>query len=134
MLKKLFFYWLPLVIWAVIIFFFSSKPTIKTSDFFWTDFILKKTAHFGEYLIFYLLLFRTVYYQKKVINRYDYIYPLIFVVIYAISDEFHQSFIPGRESRVKDVIIDSTGGFIAICFLKKLLPNLPKKLQILVKA
>ncbi|MDP3888847.1 MAG: VanZ family protein, partial [bacterium] len=51
-------FWLPVFIWAAIIFSFSHTQTIKTSQFFWQDFFLKKTAHFTEYFVFFVLVYR----------------------------------------------------------------------------
>lgn len=41
-------------------------------------------------------------------------------ILYAISDEFHQLFVPGRGGQIRDVLIDSTGAIVgvAICFKK----------------
>lgn len=69
--------------------------------------IVRKTAHFLEYLILGLL----TYFSLSTLQSYKYkkITCMIFCVIYAISDEIHQYFVPGRACRIKDVIIDATG-------------------------
>jgi VanZ family protein len=36
------------------------------------------------------------------------------IVIYAVSDEFHQSFTPGREPKLRDVLIDTAGSFLGM--------------------
>ena len=38
----------------------------------------------------------------------------LFSVIYALSDEFHQSFVPGRDGNIVDVLIDSSGALVGI--------------------
>lgn len=37
-----------------------------------------------------------------------------FVLLYAVSDEFHQRFVPGRSSEVRDVMIDTTAGVVGV--------------------
>ncbi len=101
MLKKFIILWLPVIIWAGLIFYLSSVPDLKTSlETFW-DTILRKIAHMVEYGIFFLLLARAM---KKPL-----IWPVILSILYAISDEFHQSFVPGRNMALLDVYFDSVG-------------------------
>ena len=42
------------------------------------------------------------------------LYPLLFSMLYACSDELHQLFVPGRFCAFKDVMIDSSGAFVGI--------------------
>lgn len=67
---------------------------------------LRKVAHYLNYMTFSLILFFTFrrYGVKKAI-----IISLIIALITAMADEFYQSFIPGREGRIKDVLIDFVG-------------------------
>ena len=39
---------------------------------------------------------------------------LIFSIFYAASDEFHQTFVPGRDGNIVDVLIDSSGALVGI--------------------
>lgn len=79
------------------------------------DFIVRKCAHMSEYFAL------TVCESFLLINiRKDYsagtrIFAAILAVLYAMSDEIHQLFVPGRAGRVLDVIIDSVG--ITLAFL-----------------
>ncbi|MCP4425990.1 MAG: VanZ family protein, partial [Chloroflexi bacterium] len=43
-----------------------------------------------------------------------YLYAFIITVLYAVSDEFHQTFVPGRGGRLPDVLIDALGGLTAL--------------------
>ncbi|MDZ4210051.1 MAG: VanZ family protein, partial [Candidatus Curtissbacteria bacterium] len=79
--------WLPVFLWAAVIFFFSTLTNPKASDFFIWDFIAKKIAHISEYAILYMLLFRAT--GKNVVLSF------VITILYAISDEIHQGFIPG---------------------------------------
>jgi VanZ family protein len=42
---------------------------------------------------------------------------LLWVMLYAATDEFHQLFVPSREAAVTDVLIDTAGGALALCLL-----------------
>ena len=73
-------------------------------------FIVRKTAHFSEYMILYLLAYNVMRFYIN--NRRVRLYLIGFVFLYACSDEFHQHFIPGRVMAFKDVMIDTSGGII----------------------
>lgn len=78
--------------------------------------IIRKLAHFTIYLIGGILTYCTYNSYKKV-EKKDLKYIWLFCVVYAISDEFHQWFIPGRSSELRDVIIDSVGAGIGIIII-----------------
>lgn len=76
--------------------------------------IIRKTAHFSIYTILGIL---TINLMLTIKNKKMYeilIFALIFCVFYAITDEFHQSFIPGRSAEIRDVLIDSSGALVGI--------------------
>lgn len=99
-------YW-KVIAWCALIFTFSSFPTLPTAGFIWWDFILKKSAHMAEYAILYYL----AYDSAK--NKGNWLTPFLFCLAYALSDEYHQSFIIGRTSKLTDVGIDSIGMALA---------------------
>lgn len=72
------------------------------------DFILRKLAHVGEYAILAFLLVRALHLHGLSPKRVILIAACV-SVLYAISDEFHQTFVPGRNGVWSDVIIDSIG-------------------------
>lgn len=128
-MRKNYIFWLPTLIWAGIIFAFSNHSVIRTSEFFFADFILKKTAHFTEYLILFVLVYRS--FKNTIIpgkNKCLYL-SLILTVLYAISDEIHQTFVPGREGRPRDVFIDSLGIVTAFYLINNWLANSPRLIQ-----
>jgi VanZ family protein len=100
-----------------VIFWFSSQPVIQTTDFFLADFVMKKTAHFVEYAILSVLVYRALI-RSGIGSKKAIIISAVFSVIYAVSDEWHQSFVPGREPRLRDVVIDSFGAIFGL-FLTK---------------
>lgn len=75
--------------------------------------IIRKIAHFSIYSVIGILLMSLMYtYKLKSLNRF---YLSFFIgTIYSITDEFHQSFIPGRSAQVHDILIDSYGVIIGI--------------------
>lgn len=127
--KKLLLKWFLLIIWLIIIFLLSSDAgsSSNTSSvldklFFFVkskhtlnilNFTIRKLAHLTEYFILALLLiFLLKEYSLK--ERYLLLISSIFCFIYALFDEFHQSFITSRTSSFKDVLIDTTGGLLAL--------------------
>lgn len=112
-LKKLFKYWLPVVLWMGVIFTFSSFPTKKAGGVYWLDFIIKKTAHLIEYGFLTILNYRALK-AYGVNNKKAAIIAITFSLLYGATDEFHQSFTPGREPRIRDVFIDTIGAGLVI--------------------
>ena len=76
--------------------------------------IVRKLAHFTDYLILGILLGNCFINYHK--NMY---YSIIVFMIYAISDEVHQIFVPGRSFQVRDIIIDILGGLIGLIIINK---------------
>lgn len=95
-----------------------SLDSVK-SDFGITDgnSFVRKNAHAFEYLVLAILLAITLK-QFGITNKNAIIYILFGVLFYAVTDEYHQIYVPGRSSSVRDVIIDFIGGFFGtIIFL-----------------
>lgn len=126
-------FWLPVIIWASFIFLFSSRPTNPVSEIYWRDFIIKKSAHVLEYGLLTILLYRAL--KKGGIEKQEAgVYAIILAVLYGVSDEFHQSFTPGRDPTVRDVLFDTIGAVAAIYLIWKYLPKIPKKLKNLAES
>ena len=131
--KVFIIYWLPFIVWAVVIYSFSSNPTVKTSEIHWQDFVIKKSAHVVEYFIFSLLLYRAIKKsQLKMENKNIILLVIVVAFLYGLSDEFHQSFTPGREPHLRDALIDTGGSALFFVFLSKIAPRY-KKLAEVVK-
>ncbi len=122
---KFFLHWGPVIIWAGLIFLISSFPTLPHVGFIWWDFVLKKSAHIIEYIIFYFLLIRALNptSAKQIlptkINPETWTFALIIAILYACSDEIHQSFVPGRTCKVTDVGFDTFGMLISQQLIKR---------------
>jgi len=118
MLKKFLNYWLPVFFWCLIIFSFSSFSTPSTSAIYWQDFIVKKLAHIVEYGILALLLYRALR-AYEIDKTKAVILSILFAGLYGLTDEFHQSFTPGREPRIRDVAFDTIGASLAMLVIWK---------------
>lgn len=81
------------------------------------SFIIRKLAHFTEYLI---LGFLTINMLNKNDIAKKYIIAIIICIIYASSDEIHQIFIAGRCFAIRDILIDSMGAISGIYIYKLL--------------
>jgi VanZ family protein len=119
-------YWIPTLIWIGLIFSFSAHPSLQASQINWQDFFIKKTAHVVEYCILSILFDYSLRHTTHFSRSKRLIYTLAFIAVYAASDEFHQSFTPGREPRIRDVVIDILGGSIGI-YLHRFLASPIKK-------
>lgn len=127
-------YWLPVFLWAGVIFGFSSIQVAPALEIYWQDFLIKKTAHLTEYAIFFVLLYRAFVNTMNVSRVKAATISLIIVLLYAISDEYHQSFTPGRQASFRDVVIDTIGGALTWFGLWKYLPKMPKRLRSLAES
>ena len=110
--------WFPVAVWCAVIFHLSSIPGLAGPWEEW-DFFLRKTAHVTEYAILAFLVLRALQ-GHKVGGSQAMAWAFLFSLLYAASDEFHQSFVPERTGELKDVIIDSAGCALGIFLRKKL--------------
>lgn len=106
-----FYYWLPPLAWMLLIFIVSAQPTLPHAPQAFLDLLLKKGAHMLEYAILFVLLWRALSVSRPSLSSL--IMALALTMLYAASDEFHQTFVPGRQGRLTDVLIDSSGAAMA---------------------
>jgi VanZ family protein len=113
-------YWLPLFAWMGLIFYLSSRPARSITEEYLVDFVIFKTLHMVEYALLYFLSFRAFCSLKKasVSHQKIYLYPFILAVLYAMSDEIHQTLVSSREGTVRDVIIDTIGIGLMYIYIK----------------
>ena len=105
----------PLILWLGLIFWFSAQSNLLDLDNQIEEGIIYKSAHMVVYAILLWLWWRTLAPQRQ------FTWPVLglavaLTVLYAISDEIHQLFVPGRHGRVSDVLFD-TGGALAMVLL-----------------
>ena len=85
--------------------------------------VIRKIAHFSIYMI--LAIFTYMFIEELNIKsksekeclRKNILYTCIFCIIYAIFDEIHQIYVPGRTGKVIDVVIDTLGAFMGIAII-----------------
>ncbi len=81
------------------------------------QFIVRKGAHFMAYAILGLLAFLSVVTYESLLLRWQVLISLAVCLLYSVSDELHQLFVPGRSGEIRDVCIDLCGSMLAIFIL-----------------
>ncbi|HVH72852.1 MAG TPA: VanZ family protein [Candidatus Dormibacteraeota bacterium] len=101
----------PILLW---LFPHASQATI---DFIHLV-VIRKVGHLTEYAVLALLAARTFKSSSKTLLRaHWFLAALLLVMVYSLSDEFHQSFLASRTASIYDSMIDSSGGFVALVIL-----------------
>lgn len=109
------------IIWMGVIFFFSSLPHLRVDMLGIYDLILRKLAHFFEYLVL-SLLFMNFFAKDLKWGRGRFLFWSIFLsIVYSVLDEYHQSYVPGRCFSLIDIFIDSSGASSSLIFRRILL-------------
>jgi VanZ family protein len=110
---------LPPIIWAGVIYSFSSQQVLPGFEFSLLDFLFKKCAHMFVYAVLFFLVSRGIaVLTSKTWNHQHWYAALLVCLLYAVSDEVHQGIVGGsRTPSLRDVGYDMLGaGFI---WLKK---------------
>lgn len=139
-------YWLPPLVWMLVIFSASSDtqsyrhssrffeplmhwlfPQMPQAQVEFIHYLVRKTGHLAEFALLALLLWRAIRHTRR-----PPIAPgrseggwcwdeaglsLAIVFLYAATDEFHQVFVALRTALVSDVIVDTSGGIIGLLLL-----------------
>jgi VanZ family protein len=120
-------FWLVVtVFWCLAIYYFTEQPAFNdehTLRFFYsiglpeamiriTDFMVRKLAHVA-------LFFTLAFFALQVVRhwRRQYLAAWAFAVVYGLTDEWHQLYVPGRSGKVGDVLIDAAGAAICIAIV-----------------
>jgi VanZ family protein len=128
--------WWPALLWAGVIFLMSTDtfsaehtgsilepvlrwflPSLTAGQFALIHYGVRKTAHFTEYFVFALLLYRGVRSAHKG-WRWSWALTALFIAAgYSALDEIHQAFVVSRTASPYDSLLDSAGAFVAIAVL-----------------
>ena len=107
-----------LILTCSAIFIFSSQNGTESSNLS-NDLMIRKLGHFSGYMA--LGFFAFAYLSNLFMKSYEYkdfkitvLLSNLFSILYAISDEFHQTFVAGRDGNIIDVLIDSSGALVGI--------------------
>ena len=128
--------WWPALLWAGVIFTMSTdtfsadhtaeviwpvlrwiSPTLTDAQFGIIHYFIRKSAHFTEYFIFALLLYRGIRGQRPGWRWTWGLSGLGLAAVYAALDEIHQAFVASRTASAYDSLLDSVGAFFAVAFL-----------------
>jgi len=132
--------WLPPLLWMAVIFSASNDagsaqhssrlfeplmhwlfPWMTQTRVDEIHYLLRKCGHLSEFAVLAMLMWRAIRHATP--NpphgwRWSQAaLALLFVTLYAASDEFHQTFVPGRTGQVSDVFIDASGAAIGLGLL-----------------
>lgn len=108
--------WLPVILWASLIFKFSSGSVPLASADYWTDFAVKKTGHVILFGVLALFIYRALL-INSISSKYAAIAAAFFSMLYGASDEYHQMFTLGRGASLRDVFIDGLGAALVTSVL-----------------
>jgi hypothetical protein len=134
-MRRFFKYWLPLLIWACVIFLGSTdmlsaehtsrfmvpfllwlKPGMAPDTILFILIVMRKSAHVSEYAILALLLWRALRSNPTLRTKTSMLLGEVLFVcaVFAASDEFHQSFVKSRTPSVRDVLLDTAGAALGL--------------------
>lgn len=102
----------PLLRWLI--------PSISPDTLDLVHHLIRKSAHFTEYFIFFLLLYHGIRATRKTNLRWHWSWALIawlIAALYSVLDEIHQIFVPSRGPSPWDSLLDSTGALFALIVL-----------------
>jgi VanZ family protein len=144
-------YWLPAVLIMIMIYIFSSKPadissqsSMTITDVIYSVYetisgqevvgadrenalmnlngIIRKLAHITEYALLSMSIAWPLWVTRPGLKGYKLaILTIGITIVYAATDEYHQTFVPGRSGEIRDVLIDSIGACIGFVIFKLLL-------------
>jgi VanZ family protein len=105
--------WLPPILWAGFIFFVSSQPKETFEKLGLSGLLLSIGGHLVVYFVLMSLLVLAFRFGSGVSPKWAYPLSFILIALYGLSDEFHQSFVPGRTATIADWFVDLVGAGIA---------------------
>ena len=112
-MKEWLFRWGPAILIMGLIFTASSTAGSDLPDIGIMDFVAKKGGHLAGYALLGAASLHGLIWRRT-FSRSRLFIAGILVVLYAVSDEWHQSFTPGRHPALTDIVIDSVGGILGI--------------------
>lgn len=113
--RPLLYLWLPLVVWMGVIFSLSDQPNLPKPELGWVGKLLSNAAHLCEYGFLAALWARALSGSVRAEGfRHALFVAFLLALLYALSDEFHQYFVPGRHADPKDLLVDALGAILGL--------------------
>jgi VanZ family protein len=106
--RRFLWHWLPPLVWMGAIFFLSSQSDLPRAPEPWFDVLLKKTAHAVAFGLLAWLYRRALSGHASATAAVR-LASAGLAILYGASDEFHQTFVPGRNGQLFDVGVDAAG-------------------------
>jgi VanZ family protein len=111
------FDWLALAAFCALIFYLSAQPYLPMASLFKFQ---DKLDHFTAYGVMAALAWRAFrHLSGSLSKRWLYAFSVVFCSLYGISDEWHQSFVPGREPSAADWLADTSGAILSLWLMLK---------------
>ncbi len=113
---------LPLLVASAGIFYFSSlpQPPFVLTSFQWQD----KVLHLAAYFAYGITIALAIHVHQSISSKKKMTLIGFIGFLYALSDEFHQSFVPGRTSELGDIIADWIGVISAIMLYRLIIKRI----------
>jgi VanZ family protein len=97
----------PILLWLF--------PNISNENLALVHLLVRKAAHFGEYAVLGFFAGRAFFTSShQFVRRNWFRWSILLIAVYALLDEYHQSFVPSRTASVYDSLIDTAGGLAAL--------------------
>jgi VanZ family protein len=99
------------------IFYASAQPDLPMPSQSWLNTLLSNGGHFATYALLAFLWYRALGYVPALsvpARGSRLLLAFLLAVLYGASDEFHQSFVPGRNANLLDLAVDAAGGVVAL--------------------
>lgn len=107
--RRFLYLWLPLLVWMGLIFYLSAQPDLPHPGVGWWDLVVSSGGHAFLFGVLTILSMRVLDGR-----RHAALIALALAALYALSDEWHQTFVPGRYADPWDLLCDGLGAVLAL--------------------
>jgi VanZ family protein len=104
--------WLPVVAWMGLIFYLSAQPDLPQPRMGWMDLLISSAGHAFMFGVLALLWARVLGQRRHAL-----LIAWAVTMVYALSDELHQVFVPGRHADPWDLVCDGLGATLGLLAL-----------------